>query len=389
MSRFLIVVPPLVGHINPLVGVAAELTARGHRVAWAGQSEIIARLAGPSAEVFDCAVPRDASGAPVGRPPGLRGPAALQFLWEQFLIPLGEAMVPGVRTAAEQFRPDVLIVDQQTVAGALVAEQLGIAWVTSATTSAEFVAARDGMPLVEAWVRDLLRALHDRMGVPPGGADLRFSPHLIIAFTTPELSACAVSPGGPLRFVGPSIAARPGYGQFPVEWLDATRRLVLVSLGTVNTDAGSAFLTAAHAALTDRADRLQGVIVDPGNLLAGAPVTDDVLVLAAVPQVQLLPHCSAVVCHAGHNTVCETLWHGVPLVVAPIVDDQPTVAGQVVTAGAGLRVRFGRITAQRLGEAIDAVLDDPMYRKCAEYLGDSFRAAGGAATAADHMEVLA
>jgi MGT family glycosyltransferase len=189
--------------------------------------------------------------------------------------------------------------------------------------------------------------------------------------------------------VGPSIAARPGYGQFPVEWLDPTRRLVLVSLGTVNTEAGSMFLTAAHTALADRAERLQGVIVDPGNLLEGTPPSDGVLVLPAVPQVELLPRCSVVVCHAGHNTVCEALWHGVPLVVAPIVDDQPTVAGQVVTAGAGVRVRFGRITAQRLGEAIDAVLDDPIYRKAAEYVGDSFRAAGGAVAAVDSMEVLA
>ena len=38
MSRFLFVVPPLTGHINPTVAVGAELTARGHEVAWAGQT---------------------------------------------------------------------------------------------------------------------------------------------------------------------------------------------------------------------------------------------------------------------------------------------------------------------------------------------------------------
>ena len=30
MSRFLFVVPPLVGHINPTIGVAAALVERGH-----------------------------------------------------------------------------------------------------------------------------------------------------------------------------------------------------------------------------------------------------------------------------------------------------------------------------------------------------------------------
>ena len=43
------------------------------------------------------------------------------------------------------------------------------------------------------------------------------------------------------------------------------------------------------------------------------------------------------VTHGGHNTVCEALAHGLPLVVAPIRDDQPTVAAQVVQAGAGVR----------------------------------------------------
>lgn len=47
MSGFLFVVPPLVGHINPTVGVAAELAARGHRVAWASADPgLVRRLAG-------------------------------------------------------------------------------------------------------------------------------------------------------------------------------------------------------------------------------------------------------------------------------------------------------------------------------------------------------
>ncbi len=36
MSRFLFVVPPLYGHINPTVPVGLELTKRGHDVAWVG-----------------------------------------------------------------------------------------------------------------------------------------------------------------------------------------------------------------------------------------------------------------------------------------------------------------------------------------------------------------
>lgn len=43
MSRFLIVVPPFVGHINPIAGVAAELRDRGHEVAWVGDESVLHR----------------------------------------------------------------------------------------------------------------------------------------------------------------------------------------------------------------------------------------------------------------------------------------------------------------------------------------------------------
>lgn len=393
MSRFLFVVPPLVGHINPAVGVAARLAARGHRVAWAGMPEIVVPLAGDGAVVFRCAGPRPGEDGAV-RPPGLRGAGALKLLWEGFLAPLAEQMAPGVRAAAEEFRPDVIVADQQAVAGGLTAERLGIRWATSATTSAEFTGALDGMPRIDAWIDGLMAGLRNRIGDLAGTADPRFSPRLVLAFTTEELAGRASRDGERIRWVGPSIDARPSAPDFPWDWLDPRRPAVLVSLGTANADAGARFLGECRAAARGRADRLQMVIADPAGSLGPPPAADhdkdkDILVLPAVPQLPLLERVDAVVCHAGHNTVCEALWHGVPLVVAPIRDDQPVVAGQVVNAGAGIRVRFGRVTAPRLGEALDAVLHDPGYRAAAARVGTSFRAAGGAAAAAAHLEQLA
>ncbi|MBD0693057.1 glycosyltransferase [Streptomyces sp. CBMA123] len=387
MSRVLFVVPPLVGHVNPTVGVAAELAARGHTVAWAGLPELVRPLAGPAAEVFPCAVaPGAEPGSAVRRPPELRGTAALKFLWEDFLVPLAEAMAPGVASAVADFEPDLLVVDQQALAGALVAERLGLPWATSATTSAEFTGALDGMPLVKAWISGLLTDLRHRLGDPASAADPRFSPRLVLAFTTAELAGPQAD--RQVCFVGPSIAGRPASTAFPWEWLAPDRATVLVTLGTANTDVGAAFLADGQTALRARSDRLQAVIVDPGGVL-GEPAADpNVLVLPFVPQLQLLAHCSAVVCHAGHNTVCEALWHGVPLVVAPIRDDQPVVAGQVVAAGAGVRVRFGRSSADRLGQAVDMVLDDPGHLAAARRIAASFRAAGGAARAATQVERL-
>ncbi|MFE9621661.1 glycosyltransferase [Streptomyces sp. NPDC006527] len=382
MSRFLFVVPPLTGHINPAVGVAAALAGRGHRVAWVcADAGLVRRLAGEGAEVFACA-----GAVEGGRPPELRGPEALRFLWEWYLLPLAEAMAPGVRAAVEEFRPDVVVADQQAFAGALVAECMGVVWATSATTSAEFTDPLAGLPRVREWLDGRLADLRAAIGDPAGTADPRFSPHLVLAYSAPELAGAAA---GGVRWVGPSIAARPSLSGFPWEWLDAGRATVLVTLGTANTDVGGRFLDVCRAALRERADRMQGVIVDPGGLLGGPGDDKDVLVVPSVPQLALLEEVDAVVCHAGHNTVCEALWHGVPLVVAPVRDDQPVVAGQVADAGAGVRVRFGRVTARRLGAALDTVLDEPAYRVAAGRIRTAFRAAGGAPAAADHLDALA
>jgi zeaxanthin glucosyltransferase len=374
VSRFLLVVAPLVGHVNPLVGVAAELTARGHEVAWAGYGDQIRRLAGGDQVVFDCAMP---DGGLV-RPPELTGPAAFRFLWEEFLIPLADLMAPGVAVAVDQFRPDVVVTDQHTVAGALVAERAGIPCVTSASTSAELIDPLAGLPKVAAWLAQRFAQLRSRIGDPAATGDPRFSPHGVVAFTGRELVGDEVAQD--VLMVGPAIAPRPG-GDFPWDELD-DRPKVLVTLGTANVDAGGRFLREAVAALWSLP--VQGIVVDPGHLLTEVP--SGVIVREHVPQLALLSRVDAVVCHGGHNTVCETLWHGLPLVLAPIRDDQPIIASQVVDAGAGVRVRFTRVDAPRLAKAIGTVLDpETGHRAAAQRVAASFRDAGGVGAAADFV----
>jgi MGT family glycosyltransferase len=159
-----------------------------------------------------------------------------------------------------------------------------------------------------------------------------------------------------------------------------------VSLGTLNGAAGHRFFMTVVDALADLGDEVQAVLVAPPGVVEDPP--PHILVTDHVPQLALLPRLSAVVSHAGHNTVCETLAHGLPLVVAPIRDDQPIIAQQVVDAGAGIRVRFGRVRPAELRDALRTVLDDPSYSSAARRVRDSFTAAGGATTAADHLEKL-
>jgi MGT family glycosyltransferase len=294
-----------------------------------------------------------------------------------------------VELAVQHFLPDVLVVDQQAIAGAVVARRTGLRWATSATTSSELVDSFTVFPMFGAWLTKELGAFQHRMGVPEDQAaqgDLRFSDQLVLAFSSRELVGSGPFPPEWL-FVGPAMKKREHAPEFPWSWLDPHRRHVLLTLGTINAANGQQFFNTAIAAAERLEDQLQMIVVAPNGMLC--PKSSNVLVLPMIPQLELLPHMDAVICHAGHNTVCETLAHGIPLLLAPIRDDQPIIAQQVVDAGAGIRLKYSRVKSEQIAEALLSVLENSSYRQSAERIQTAFRAAGGASAAADGIEKLA
>jgi MGT family glycosyltransferase len=386
LGRILFVPSPFIGHVHPTIAFGRELSQRGHTVAWTGHIDPVADLLPDWARLIPLAdkIPSEVK-AQENR--GRRGPAGLKSTWEDIVIPINRQMVPGLQAAIETFRPDVLVVDQQALAGAAVAEARGLPWVTSATTPVELIERPDGGK-IQAWLDGLLRDFMVEVGVEPRRAaqvDPRKSPYLLVAYTTAELMGEGDRYPKHYSLVGPCIGDRGEHVPFPWEWLDtAPRPRILVSLGTINWRWGERFFNVATEALAGM--DVRAVLAAPPEV-APDPLPN-VLVRRRVPQVGLLPHLDAVVSHGGNNTVCETLANGLPLVCSPMHDDQPMIADQVVRAGAGIRVKFFRLTAEMLREAIEAVLTDPSYRAGAAKVKASFEAAGGAVTAADRLESL-
>ncbi len=390
MSRFLLVMPPLTGHVNPAVGIARELAARGHEVAWTGSEPVLRPLVGPGAEVLG-------TGSRLFRAQGGHGLAALRSLWEGFIVPYARFTATPLDGVVREYRPDVLLVDQHTPAGALAAHRYGLPWAGFAPGAMELGRPFRALPQVEAWMLGLLRGLWQRAGLPPEEfTDPRFSPALVLALTgtaltgTPQTGASAF----PEHFalVGPVLAERPADPAFPWERLDPGRRTVLVTMGTLAGDLGAGFLARAVRALELCGDDVQAVVAAPRELLAALPEPPGrVVAVDRAPVLELMARgaVDAVLCHGGMNTVGEALVHGIPLVVAPIRHDQPFVAAQVVAAGAGVRVPFARVAPAALAAGLRAVLDEPGYRAAAVRTGASLRAGGGARTAADRLEALA
>ncbi len=376
MSRFLFVVPPLVGHLNPANAVALALAERGHEVAWVGSQARLRPVLGEAATIY---------------PTGMRllrgrldvGTAAVKSLWEGFVLPFARHTLPAVEAAVDDYEPEVIVADQHALAGPIAAYRRELPWATLATSSMELGDPFAGWPNVQDWIAGQLDRAWSTAGMAGCAPDLRFSPYLVVAFTARPLAPRQSLPGH-FALVGPALSGRAPGPDFPWSWLDPDRQHVLVTVGTLAEDLAADsvhFYTRAMAALRPLGGRLQAIVVAPGGVIQDAP--DHVLPLPRAPLLPLMPQLNAVICHGGQGTVCEALSHAIPLVIAPIRHDQPINAARVASAGAGIRVNFDRVSSQRLQTALLTVLEDPAYAAAARRAQRSLTAAGGEQRAAE------
>lgn len=381
MARVLFAVPPLVGHVNPALATAAALSRRGHTVAWAAPDGFIREHLPASDTIY--ALDGWESGQFVLGDRSARGLESITLAFGRFAEMAALTFAPML-AAVRAFQPDVMAVDQQMVSGALAARHLDVPWATFVTTSASV--AKPAPPL-DTWLEDRWRNLQETC--LPGTTPVRhpdLSPHRVVVFSSGALVDPAMERlPADYRFVGPAGGSGRRDVPFPWEWLDERRQrpLLLVSLGTRERDERSAhFFRTIMEAVKDM--DVQVVIVADESLSSAAPT--NVLVRTYVPQPALLDRAAAVICHGGHNTVCEALSRGLPLAIAPVRVDQPAVARQVVGAGAGLSLRYGKVTVATARAAVTSLLHDPALRAGAARLAAAFGETRGAEAAADELE---
>jgi len=120
------------------------------------------------------------------------------------------------------------------------------------------------------------------------------------------------------------------------------------------------------------------------NLLGDLP--GDPVVVGYAPQLELVRRSTLTISHGGLNTALESLAWGVPMVVLPVTYDPPGVGARVEWSGGGQSIPVGRLTVDRLRDAVRSVLGDPAYRERAGRLQSSIEAADGLNRAADLIE---
>jgi hypothetical protein len=259
-----------------------------------------------------------------------------------------QAMLPTLRAAIEEWRPDLVLREPNEYASAIAAEEAGV---PHARVAIGLALADEGALAIAT------RPLEDeRPGIT---AAIARSPYLTC---WPESLDRAPFPVARFR----DTTARSA-GSLPDWWPGDARPLVYVSFGSVAAavpPAAVAYGTALKAAacLPCR------VLLTTGGELELGDVPPNVHLERWVPQANVLEHAAVVVCHGGSGTTLGSLEAGVPLVVVPLFADQPHNAVRVAAVGAGIVSSLDRIRS-----SVEHVLEDAAFRDAAEAVAAEMR----------------
>jgi MGT family glycosyltransferase len=106
-------------------------------------------------------------------------------------------------------------------------------------------------------------------------------------------------------------------------------------------------------------------------------IPDNIFIYPFVPQLEILKQTSVFITHGGMNSVNESIYYGVPMLVMPVGNDQPAVARQIETLHMGKRLSKKHLTPEILADNAMNILNDDSYKKSIQIFQKSMLNAGG------------
>lgn len=372
------------GHFLPLVPVARAVRAAGHAVAFAGQPAMVPAVEAAGFAAF-------ATGGATLRSSPERTPL-LPFDAERedravrdgFAGRVARDRAAALLDLCGRWRPDLLVCDEMDFGAMVAAERLGLPHASVLVIAAGALVR----PELVAAPLNSLRAEH---GLDPDPDLAMLHRHLVLSPVPPAFRDPAHPLPATARLIRPPVGEAAADGP-PPSWLAGLppgRPTVYATLGTVfHLEAGD-LLDRAIAGLRDLPVNLvvtTGREIDPA---AFGPQPSHVRIERYVPQPLLLPRCDLMVSQAGSGAVIGALAHGVPMVLLPIGADQPANAARCAALGVARVLDPVGSTAGTIGEAAQAVLADPAFRRAAERMACEVAAMPDVATAVPLLERLA
>ncbi len=417
MAHFGVVAPAFYSHFSALGALAGELVQRGHRVTFVHRPDARAYVADPR-------IGFHAVGAAT-HPPGsldavLRraaNPGSPLGLRRVILDMAGstDMLCRELPRAIDALGIDAVIADQMEAAGALVAEGLGLPFVSVACALpvnrepgiplpvmpfdyAEDERARaiyEGSTRVYDWMmsphRRSIEANARRLGLPARDAlhdclsPLAQVSQTVAAFDFPRR---ALPPHfhhvGPLRPTGAHAGSTKRHFMPAIA---AGKPFVFASLGTMQGGRLALFKRIARACRALDAQLLVahcgGLDTDQERILEAAGAT---WVCGFADQQAVLDRADAVVSHAGSNTIMDAIAARTPILALPIAFDQPGTAARVAHTGIGLKASARLTGSAQLARLLRRLLDEDGFRTRLDAMGESVASAGGTLRAADIIE---
>ncbi|MEX9254730.1 glycosyltransferase [Pseudenterobacter timonensis] len=402
MSHYAIIAPPLYSHVRALEALAQPLLARGHRITFFQQAQARTLLRDPRSGFI--AVGDAERSPPLAQTLRLMAhPAGTgMFRLIDHLAQTTDTLCRELPAAFARAGIDGVIADQMEAAGGLVAEAMGLPFVSVACALP--VNRDETLPLavmpfsygtdarsrkryqtstrIYDWLmrsHGAVIARHARafgLGERRGLQDC-LSPLAQVAQTLPgfdfprHLPECFHAVG-PLR-----AAALPPLGE--------KQPLAFASLGTLQGHRFRLFRTVARAC---QQTGIRLLIAHCGglNVHQTARLRDDgARTVDFADQPAVLRRASVVITHAGLNTVMDAIATATPVLAVPLAFDQPGVAARVEYCGIGRRLsRFAGHDA--FAESLYDLLTDEEYRHRLLPLRAELERAGGAARGAAIVE---
>jgi UDP:flavonoid glycosyltransferase YjiC (YdhE family) len=223
-------------------------------------------------------------------------------------------------------------------------------------------------------VRAYADALLGEMGLPALPCSLWHSRVMMAdAYLQPTAPSFEYEFGAPpndIRFVG-VLEARAADTCCPDWWdaVDGTRRIVLVTQGTVANDDFSHLVEPTLAALADREDLL--VVVTTGGRsteCVRGPVPGNARVAPFFDVSAVLAKADVLVTNGGYGTISQALRAGVPIVAAGTTEDKAEVCARIAWSGVGLNLGTSTPHRNALSDAVGRLLAEPSFGKRARAL---------------------
>ena len=388
MSKIVFFCIPAHGHTNPTLGVVRELISRGHQVFYYSYNMMREKIEATGATFVSC--------DEYDQEQRLNAKDAVRVgkdwaFSTQILVDTTLALDDTVCEHMRELNPDCIVADSMAVWGKAVALKLGIPFVSSTTTFAfnqysakimkQSLRQMFGMIFSMTKINKNIKRLQEKGYPVKSVLDIIQNDNNTdtIVYTSPEFQPCSETFSDKYVFVGPSI--RPIENIFEKK----SDKLIYISMGTVINDSTEFYKKCIEAL----ANKKYQVIMSVGNLIniedLGA-VPYNITISRFVDQIAVLSQADVFLTHCGMNSVNESLYYKVPLVMYPQTSEQDGVATRVEQLGAGIRLKY--VNAKSIKETIENVLHTKSYYEQAAKISEGFHKCTGVKGAADKIEQM-